>query len=428
MSVQFLALHFLQHSYTLRNIRSKRQFRIVEDTEAETAADSVTHEEKAMRYPSFVRLASVMFAILVLPSSNAGADEIVLGQVAPLTGVIAETGNEYVGGAHAYFESINAGGGVNGRKIRVVVKDDGYKPDQTLKLTKEILDKDKPVALFGFVGTGNVLALLKENVLGNAGIALLAPYTGAEDLRNPMNPNLFHIRASYSDEAAKMVEHLITVGVKRVAVMYQGDPMGKSGLAGAEAALKKHDLKPVALADYDRTKPEEVDKAVAVIAAAKPDAVILVAINRASSAFITKLRAANSNAQMFSISVVNFKELLKNLGEQNARGIGIAQVMPFPYAESSPVVREYQVLMKKYSPKTVISYASMEGFIAAKVMVDALRRAGPKAPTRERVLKALEDTRDLDVGGFKVGFSPTNRVGSKFVEITVIGRNGALMR
>jgi len=367
--------------------------------------------------------ALLSFAALAQNSAN----EIVIGQVAPLTGVIAETGTEYVAGAEAYFKSVNAKGGVNGKKIRVVVKDDAYKPEQTLALTKEMLEKDKPVALFGFIGTGNVLGLIKENVLSNAGIALLAPYTGAEDLRNPMNPNLFHIRASYADEAGKMVDHLVTVGVKRIAVMHQADAFGKSGLAGAQAALAKYNLKLAATGDYDRAKPEEIDKAVASITAAKPDAVILVAVNRASSAFIKKLRLSGDNTQLFSISVVNFKELLKNAGEDSARGIGIAQVMPFPYATSSPVVYEYHEKMKKYSPDTVVSYASLEGFVAAKVMVDALRRAGA-TPTRASVLKALEDTRAYDAGGLMIGFSPTNHVGSKLVEITVIGKNGKLVR
>lgn len=370
---------------------------------------------------------AALAALLPFAAAAQNSNEIVIGQVAPLTGVIAETGTEYVAGAAAYFQSVNEKGGVNGKKIRVVVKDDAYKPDQTLALTKEMLEKDKPVALFGFIGTGNVLGLVKEKVLSDAGIALLAPYTGAEDLRNPMIPNLFHIRASYADEAGRMVDHLVTVGVKRIAVMHQADAFGKSGLAGAQAAIEKYNLKLAAVGTYDRAKPEEIDQAAATIKAAKPDAIILVAVNRASSAFIRKLRLGGDNTQMFSISVVNFKELLKNAGEDSARGVGIAQVMPFPYTTSSPVVHEFNEKMKKYSPDAVISYASLEGFVAAKVMVDALRRAGA-APTRASVMKALEDTRGFDAGGITIGFSPTNRVGSKLVEITVIGKNGKLMR
>jgi branched-chain amino acid transport system substrate-binding protein len=360
-------------------------------------------------------------------AASASDGELVIGQVAPLTGVIAGTGNEYVAGAAAYFAHVNAQGGINGRRIRVALRDDAYNPEKTLQQTRELLAKEKPVALFGFVGTGNVLSLHKNKVLGDEGIALLAPYTGAMDLRDPAIGNIFHIRASYTDETARMVEHLNTIGIRRIAVMYQDDPFGKSGLAGAQAAMAQLNITPVALGHYDRTKPEEVDEAAATIAAAKPEAVIMVAVNRASAAFARKLHAAGSAARLFSISVVNFKELLKNAGEALARGIGISQVMPFPYAASTPVVREFQALMAQYAPDKTVSYASIESFVGAKVLVEALRRAGNQ-PTREKVMRSLQDLRSYDAGGFKVGFTPTNRIGSRFVEVTVIGQGGRLLR
>jgi len=373
-------------------------------------------------------LALALAAACHAPAQAAAArDEIVIGQVAPLTGVIAGTGTEYVAGGAAYFDYVNDTGGVLGRKIRVVVKDDSYKPDQTLALTQQMLSEDKPLALFGFVGTANVMALNKNKVLEEAGIALLAPYTGAQDLRDPMNPHIFHIRASYTDETAGMVEHLHTIGVRRIAVMYQDDGFGKSGLAGAESALKKLGLSLVAKGGYDRAKPEEIDAAVAAIAPANPEAIIMVSVNRASAAFIKKIRAKGSSARLFSISVVNFKELLKNAGEDNARGIGISQVMPYPYSPRLPVVREFQTLMAKYQPDKVISYASMESFIAAKILVEAIRRSGTD-PTRQKIISQLEKLNNYDVGGFRLTFSPESRTGSKFMEVTVIGREGRLLR
>ncbi|MDP3825446.1 MAG: ABC transporter substrate-binding protein, partial [Polaromonas sp.] len=172
-------------------------------------------------------LALSLAATVLSARAAPGREDLVIGQVAPLTGTIAGTGNEYVAGGAAYFAWVNDNGGIYGRKIRVVLKDDSYKPDQTLALTRQLLAEDKPLALFGFVGTGNVLALNKNKVLEDAGIALLAPYTGAQDLREPMNPHIFHIRASYTDETARMVEHLHTIGLRRFAVMYQDDPFGK---------------------------------------------------------------------------------------------------------------------------------------------------------------------------------------------------------
>jgi ABC-type branched-subunit amino acid transport system substrate-binding protein len=366
-------------------------------------------------------------AMLASGAPARAASEIVLGQVVPLSGVIAATGAEYVAGAQAYFAQVNAKGGVNGHRIRVVVKDDGYKPDETLRVTRELLQNEKPVALFGFIGTGNVMNLVKNKVLSDARIALLAPFTGAIDLREPPNPNIFHIRASYTDEAAKMVEHLHSIGVRRFAVMYQNDGFGKSGLAGAESALDKLGLKAVATGSYDRTKPEEVDEAAGAIAAGNPEAVIMVSVNKASAAFVKKLRAAGSRAQLFSISVVNVKELVKNTGQELTRGVGVAQVMPYPFVPTTPVAREFLAAMKQYQPDQVVSYTSMESFIAAKVMVEALRRAGPDAG-RERIAAALEGIRDFDVGGFTIGFGPGQRVGSKYVEVTVIGAEGRLLR
>lgn len=165
----------------------------------------------------------------------------------------------------------------------------------------------------------------------------------------------------------------------------------------------------------------------AAIAPANPDAIIMVSVNRASAAFIKKMRAQGSKARLFSISVVNFKELLKNAGEENARGIGISQVMPYPYSTRAPVAREFQTLMARYQPDKVVSYASMESFIAAKILVEAIRRSGAD-PTRAKIMSQLEKMNSYDVGGFKVSFAPDNRVGSKFVEVTVIGRDGRLLR
>lgn len=366
-------------------------------------------------------------ALALGPLVAAAADEIVIGQVAPLSGTIAGTGEEYVAGGAAYFAHVNAKGGIYGRKIRVVVKDDGYKPDLTLSQTKALLADEKPLALFGFVGTGNVLALNKNKVLEDAGIALMAPYTGAQDLRDPMNPYIFHIRASYTDETSRMVEHLHTIGLRRFAVMYQDDPFGKSGLAGAERAVQKLGMQLVAKGGYDRTKPEEVDAAIAAIAPANPDAIIMVSVNRASAAFVKKMREKGSRARLFSISVVNFKELLKNAGEEMVRGVGISQVMPYPYSPKVPVAHEFQQMMAKYQPGKTVSYASMESYIAAKILVEAIRRSGGN-PTREKVISQLEKMNNYDVGGFKVSFGPDNRVGSRFVEVTVIGPDGRLMR
>ncbi|NEX61119.1 ABC transporter substrate-binding protein [Noviherbaspirillum galbum] len=354
------------------------------------------------------------------------ADDLVVGQVAPLSGVLADTGKDMVVGVKVYIDHVNAQGGINGRQIRHVVKDDGYQVPETVKLTKEVIDQDGAIALIGFAGTGNVGELLKQKVLEQANIALVAPYTGGEVLRTPFNPYIFHIRAGYADEAEGIVNQLIMLNMKRIGVMYQDDPFGKAGLDGVTAALKKRGLEVAAVGAYEKNT-DKVGDAVAAIAKANPQAVVMISVNKSTAAFSKQIRAASTVSQLVNISVVNPKELVRLIGTDGARGIGVAQVMPYPFSSTLPVVKEYQQAMKKYAPNTELSYTSFEEFVGAKVLVEGLRRAG-NSPTREKVVQALESLHAYDVGGFTLRYSPTNRVGSRFVEITVIGRDGRLLR
>lgn len=355
------------------------------------------------------------------------ADEIVIGQVAPLSGVLADTGRDMVLGAKVYFDSVNAQGGIHGRKIRHVVKDDGYKVEETVRLAREVIDRDDALALIGFAGTGNVAELLNQRVLESANIALVAPYTGGEVLRTPFNPHIFHIRAGYADEAEGIVNQLVMLNMKRIGVMYQDDPFGKAGLAGVEAALKRRGLELAGAGAYEKNTDNVAD-AVQAIAKANPQAVVMISVNRSTAAFSKEIRAASTVAQLVNISVVNPKEIVRLIGAENARGIGVAQVMPYPYAPNMAIVKEYQQAMKKYAPTgSELSYTSFEEFVGAKVLVEGLKRAGPGA-TREKVIRALETLNPFDTGGFTLRFSPNNRIGSRFVEITVIGKDGRLLR
>ncbi|WP_232829073.1 ABC transporter substrate-binding protein [Simplicispira lacusdiani] len=363
---------------------------------------------------------------LALPWLPAQAADIVIGQIAPLSGVLASTGKQMVLGGSLYFRHVNATGGVHGQKITVRVADDGYRVDDTVRLTREFLSNPDLVALYGFAGTSNVGKLLSDGVLEQGGAALVAPYTGGEPLRNPFNPWIFHVRAGYADEAEHMVQQVTTLGMARIAVMYQDDGFGKAGLEGVQKALAKRGLELSAAAPYDRNT-DQVDGAVAKIMQSDAQAVIMIAVNKPASAFIQRYREAGGGAQLYNISVVDPAEIVKLAGLKNAHGLGISQVVPFPYLPNLPVVREYQALLKKYAPDEHVNYTSFEQFLGAKVLVEALRRAGP-APTRAKVLKALETLGPYDLGGITVNFSPSNRVGSRYVEVTVIGRSGRLMK
>ena len=315
---------------------------------------------------------------------------------------------------------------MNGAKIRHVVVDDGYKVAETVRLTRELLAQQRVVALFGFAGTANVTQLLTDGILSDGGAALVAPYTGDESLRSPFNPWIFHVRAGYADETEHMVKQVTTLGMNRIAVMYQDDGFGKAGLLGVENALAKRNLKLAAAAGYERNT-DKVEEAVAKIKASDAQAVIMVSVNKSTAAFVKLYRESGGGAKLYNISVVDPAELVKLAGLKNVHGLGISQVVPYPFMANMAVVREYQTLLKKFAPAELVSYTSFEEFVGAKVLVEALRRAG-RNPTRSQVVKALESMDSYDAGGITVNYSPSNRIGSRYVEVTVIGSTGKLLK
>jgi branched-chain amino acid transport system substrate-binding protein len=365
-------------------------------------------------------------AALALPQVRARAAELVIGQVAPLSGVLASTGAQMVVGGRIWFEHVNARGGIHGRPIQHVVVDDGYKVDETVRLTRELLARPEVLALFGFAGTANVGKLLPEGVLQQGGAALVAPYTGGENLRNPFNPWIFHLRAGYADETEHMVQQATTLGLRRIAVMYQDDGFGQAGLEGVRKALARRNLQLSAAAGYERNT-DKVEDAARRIKDSDAQAVIMISINKPTAAFVRRYRELGGGAQLYNISVVDPAEIVKLAGLRNAHGLGISQVVPYPYTPKLPVVREYHELLKRHAPGEQVNYTSFEEFLGAKVLVEGLRRAGPNA-SRAKVVEALESLSSFDLGGISVGYSPQNRVGSRYVEVTVIGSSGKLLK
>ena len=365
----------------------------------------------------------IVGAIILAICSFAAQADIVVGQSAPLTGSLASTGKEMVLGAKIYFDSINAKGGVNGQKIKHVVKDDGYKIEETIRVTKELIEKDKAVALIGYAGTGNVGELLKQGVLAATNTPLIAPYTGGEPLRSPFNSYIFHIRAGYADEAEKMVDQFVGNGLKRIGVFYQNDPFGKAGLAGVEKALAKHNLKVTGEGTYEKGK-EDVASAVDTLGKASPQAIVMISIMRPAAAFVKEYRKRDPGAQIFSISVINGPSLFELAGDKAARGVGITQVMPSPNNVALNISKEYLKAMATYSPDVKPSYTSFEEYIGAKVLVEGLKRVKGEY-TGVSVMAALEGV-DTDVGGLRIKFGEKNRIGSKYVDVTYLKANGEL--
>ena len=347
---------------------------------------------------------------------------IVIGESAAFSGPAQALGNEMRAGALAYFQAVNAAGGINGRKIELRSLDDGYEPDRAAANTRKLID-DGVFLLFGYVGTPTSNA--SKPIFTAERVPFVGPFTGAESLRNPVNRYIFNVRASYFDETEKIVGQLVEQTLDRIAVFYQNDDYGKAGLLGVERAMQKRNLKIVATGTVERNTVD-VAAAVAAIGKSDPQGIVMISAYKSVAAFIKAMRAAGHNPQFMNVSFVGSKALAAEAGPAG-RGVGITQVVPFPWNIATPIVKEYQQLYTASTKKDDFSFTSLEGFLAAKVLVEGLRRTGPDL-TREKFITAMEGMRDVDVGGFLVTFTPTNHSGSRFVELTVIGKDERFLR
>ena len=348
---------------------------------------------------------------------------IVIGQSAATSGPASELGTEMRAGALAYFNQVNARGGVNGRRIELRTLDDGYEPDRALANTRRFLETDQAFALFGYVGTPTTIAAMP--VFTRAQVPLIGPFTGAEAFRKPFNRYIFNVRASYYAETDKLVELLATLKMQRIAVFYQNDSYGKAGLDGVERALKARNMPLAGTATVERNTVD-VKAAVAALAKVDPQAVVMISAYKSCAAFIKEMKKAGIHAQFMNVSFVGSKALANELGPEG-RGVAVSQVVPFPWNIGTPVVKEYQRALAAETGKENYSFTSLEGYIAAKVLVEGLRRAGPNL-TREKLVSALETMNDYDVGGFSVTYTGNDHSGSRFVELTAIGRDGVFVR
>jgi len=367
-----------------------------------------------------------LFAAAALAAAGIAAaqgvtdSQIVLGQGAVFSGPAEELGIQMRDGALAYFNHVNAQGGVNGRKIVLKSVDDRYEPEGAAAATRKLINDEKVFALFGYVGTPTFNAAAP--ILTEARVPLVAAFTGAESLRDPLNRYVFNVRASYYDETEQIVQHLSAVSIDRIAVFYQNDAYGKTGLEGVTRALKRRNLQLAATATVERNTTD-VSAAVATMRKAQPQAIVMVSAYKSCAAFIKEMKKSGMAPSFWNVSFVGSKALAKEL-DKEGRGVQISQVVPFPWDGSIPVVREYQRLIKAEGKEP--NFSSLEGFISAKVMTEGLRRAG-KSLTREGLIRALEGM-DYDVGGFKVTYTPSDHRGSRFVDLTIISKDQKFVR
>ncbi len=371
------------------------------------------------RAPSMLALGLLVWgwSLAVCAEVGVTADDILIGQSAALAGPAAELGTQMRVGAQVYFRQINQKGGVFKRELKLSTLDDGYEPSRAVANTKKLIEEEKVFALFGYIGTPTANAALP--LVTAAKVPFFAPVTGADSMRKPVNRYVFNIRASFADETERIVEHLAATGVRNIAVFYENDEYGSATLDAVAGALAKRNLKVVSKGAVVRNTTN-VAEAVKAILPGKPTAIIMSSAYKSSAEFVRQARKAGYAGMFFNVSFVGSSALAEELGNEGV-GVAISQVVPFPWGANLPVVREYQTQMKENSAAD-LSFSGLEGYIAAKIFVEALKRAG-KDLTREKFIAALDGMDSFDVGGFVVSFSPANHSGSKFVDLTIIGRD-----
>jgi branched-chain amino acid transport system substrate-binding protein len=383
-----------------------------------------------MRWKQFMRpMTTTLFSLVVAStlamSANAEegvtSDSILIGQSAGLTGNLAERVKPAVAAANLYFDEVNRKGGVNGRRIKLLSIDDGGEVPRSVENTKRLIDQDHVFALLLQTGAGPAAASMPIAV--KAHVPFIAPLTGTTALREP-NRYVFHVKASFADEWQRIAEHMKSLNLSNIAIVYFDNDAGREGMKIAQESLAKVDLKPALVVGFGGkagTMKDAVDKTVK----AESGAIILSSVQQPAAEYLNALFATGKHPFVYTNSISIGEAIYKAAGDK-AHGVIISQTVPYPNEIGLPLVREYQELAKRANVPPG-GYPAIEGFISAKVMVEGLRRTG-KNLTRENFIDALEGIKSLDVGGYVLRFSPTDHVGSRVVDLTMVARGGRFVR
>lgn len=344
--------------------------------------------------------------------------EILIGQSCQLTGPLAALTNEVRLGAKLHFDDVNRGGGINGRQVRVIALDDAYDAKRAAENTRKLIDEENVLALFQYAGTPGSLAAVP--IAEEKRVPLFAPFTGSDALRTRHSRYVFNIKAGYGDELEAMVKQIGAIGLKKAAVVYLNNGFGTGGLAQVEKSAATHAVELLAKAPLE-VDGSKLDATVAAVAQPRPPAVILVTAGKPGVDFIDAYLKAGHRSTFYMLSVTSNTQLVQVLGPR-ARGIVISQVVPSPWNQSAKVVREFQKLARA-AGVAEFTFSQMEGFVAANVLTDALRRAG-RLLTRETLIRALEETKRLDLGGYLIELSATRHSSGKLVDLMILDAEG----
>jgi branched-chain amino acid transport system substrate-binding protein len=375
------------------------------------------------------RLTAIGTALLLLSASLAFAQkkepkEIVIGHVAGYTGPVTKDATEMGAGAQVYVDAANARGGVLGRKIRILVVDDHFKGDETVK--ELVALKGKVSAVLPPVGSAQFTQVLKEGVVDKVDYPILGVIPGVESFREPLRKNLFHFRAGDFDQISRMIDLTTSVGQTKIGVLATNNPNGDQVIAFMQDALAKRKLKLAAVGKYDIGPKIDWTPAVKAFTETQPDVIVLIGPPFATAGFIKEAKSAGVSSALYGMSYTDFRLASKVAGPQLARGVAIAQVFPSPNNRTLPLIKEFRDNFEKYGKvQGVPSSFNLEGYIAAKILVEAIRRSKDASPAG--VIRGLEMLHDWDMGGYVVDFSPTKHNGSTFVDMSMISASGELI-
>ena len=377
-----------------------------------------------LRLAIFVGLLTVL---AVTTSLVARADEIgvsahaiLFGQAAALEGPSSALGQGMRQGILAAFAEINAGGGVHGRKLQLVSRDDGYDPDRSVAQTKRLIEDDKVFALIGAVGTPTTIATVP--ISRASSVPFIGPFTGAEFLRAPELDNVVNIRASYGAEAEAWIKHLTEdLHFTNIAIFYQDDSFGRDGLKGVKRALETRGLELSAEGTFERNT-RAVSSALRMLKRAEPEAVVMVGTYGPCAEFIKLAHKGGFHPTFVNISFVGANALAKELGPEG-EGVIVSQVVPFPWDRSVRVVADYQAAAKALDPAMKPEFVSLEGYLSGRLVAAALEQTGPK-PTRADMLRIIHDVGTFDIGGTIMNLGPKTQDAPGKVFLTVIQRDG----
>ena len=345
---------------------------------------------------------------------------ILFGQSAAFTGPARELGRNMRLGIEAAFHEANGAGGVHGRRLELVSRDDAYEPEAAIANTFHLIEEDRVFALIGAVGTPTSRSATP--VATKAGVPYIAPFTGAEFLRAPKWANILNLRASYYQETEEMVARLTEdLGVARIAVLYQDDSFGRAGYRGVRLALDRRAMEPVSIGLYPRNTTA-VKTALLDLRRGDPEAVIMIGAYQPVAALITWARHVGMDPTFLTVSFVGSNALAEELGSAG-EGVYVTQVVPFPTDDSLPVVGAYLRALAAYDPDAVPGFVSFEGYLAGRLAVAGVAGCGEQV-ARECFLGSLRGSDVIDIDGFQLRYGAADNQGSDAVFLTRIGPDG----